>query len=50
VGVVTQETPLGFLGTTLVPELIISDAVFDGLSDQLLQLGPINPGAKQTPA
>jgi len=38
---------LGFLGgnITLVPELIVSDAVFDGLSDRLLQLGPINPGA-----
>ena len=43
-GAVTQETPLGFLGVTLVPELIVSDAVFDGLSDRLLQLGPINPG------
>jgi putative ABC transport system permease protein len=47
VGAVTQEAPLGFLGgnITLVPELIVSDAVFDGLSDRLLQLGPINPGA-----
>jgi putative ABC transport system permease protein len=45
VGAVTEETPLGFLGVTLVPELIVSDAVFDGLSDRLLQLGPINPGA-----
>jgi putative ABC transport system permease protein len=44
VGAVTQETPLGFLGVSLVPELIVSDAVFDGLSDRLLQLGPINPG------
>lgn len=44
VGAVTRETPLGFLGTTLVPELIVSDAVFDRLSDRLLQLGPINPG------
>ena len=44
VGAVTQETPLGFLGMTLVPELIVSDAVFDGLSDRMLQLGPINPG------
>src|SRR5262245_8864646 len=44
VGAVTQETPLGFMGVTLVPELIVSDAVFDGLSDRLLQLGPINPG------
>ena len=45
VGAVTQEFPLGFLGATLVPNLIVSDAVFDGLSDQLLQLGPSNPGA-----
>lgn len=44
VGAVTQETPLGLMGTSLVPELIVSDAVFDGLSDRLLQLGPINPG------
>jgi len=36
---------VGFMGLTLVPELIVSDAVFDGLSDRLLQLGPINPGA-----
>src|SRR5262249_49351614 len=41
VGAVARETPLGFLGVTLVPELIVSDAVFDGLSDRLLQLGPI---------
>jgi putative ABC transport system permease protein len=45
VGTVTQETPLGFLGVTLVPMLIVSDAVFDGSRDRLLQLGPINPGA-----
>ena len=45
VGAVTQETPLGFLGTTLVPNLIVSDAVFDGLSDRMLQLGSINSGA-----
>ncbi|MGB8215018.1 MAG: ABC transporter permease [Anaerolineales bacterium] len=47
VGAVTQAAPLGFLGgnITLVPDLIVSDAVFDGLSDRLLQLGPINPGA-----
>jgi putative ABC transport system permease protein len=44
VGAVTQEHPLGLMGTTLVPELIVSDAVFDGLSDQLLQVGPINAG------
>jgi len=29
---------------SLTPELIVSDAVFDGLSDRLLQVGPINPG------
>jgi putative ABC transport system permease protein len=45
VGAVTQETPVGFLGVTLVPQLFVSDAAFDGLSDRLLQLGPINPGA-----
>ena len=42
------EAPLGFLGRStplVIPELIVSDAVFDGLSDRLLQLGPINPGA-----
>ena len=44
VGAVTQVTPLGFMGTSLVPELIVSDAVFDSLSEQMLQLGPINPG------
>ena len=44
-GAVTQETPLGFMGVTLVPEMIVSDAVFDGLSDRMQQLGPINPGA-----
>ncbi len=44
VGAVTMETPLGFLGSTLVPNLIVSDAVFDSLSDRLLQLGPINSG------
>ncbi len=44
VGAVTRETPLGFLGVSLVPELIVSDAVYDGLSDRLLQLGPINAG------
>ncbi len=44
VGAVAQETPLGFLGATLVPELIVSDAVFDGLSDRMLQLGPIATG------
>jgi len=40
VGAVTGETPLGFMGTGLVPEMIVSDAVFDGLSDRMLQLGP----------
>jgi putative ABC transport system permease protein len=44
VGAVTRETPLGFLGVTLVPLMIVSDAVFDGLSDRMLQLGPIAPG------
>ena len=41
----TQATPVGFMGITLVADLFVSDAVFDGLSEQLLQLGPINPGA-----
>ncbi len=49
VGVVNPpEAPLGFLGRTtplVIPELIVSDAVFDDLRDRLLQLGPINPGA-----
>jgi putative ABC transport system permease protein len=36
--------PLGFMGTSLVPSLFVSDAVMDALSDQILQLGPINPG------
>ncbi len=40
VGAVTGETPLGFRGTGLVPEMIVSDAVFDGLNDRMLQLGP----------
>jgi putative ABC transport system permease protein len=40
VGAVTGEPPLGFRGTGLVPEMIVSDAVFDGLSDRMLQLGP----------
>ena len=44
VGAVTGETPLGFMGTGLVPEMIVSDAVFDGLSDRMLQLGPIANG------
>lgn len=44
VGAVTRETPLGLMGVTLTPELIVSDAVFDGLSDRLLQVGPIAPG------
>jgi putative ABC transport system permease protein len=42
VGAVTRETPLGFWGGG--SEMIVSDAVFDGLSDQMLQLGPINNG------
>jgi putative ABC transport system permease protein len=49
VGVVNPpEAPLGFLGRTtplVIPELIVSDAVFDGLRDRLQQLGPINNGA-----
>lgn len=44
VGAVTQALPLGFMGTSLVPSLFVSDTVFDALSDQILQLGPINPG------
>jgi len=44
VGAVARETPLGFLGVSLVPELIVSDAVFDAWSDRMLQLGPIAPG------
>jgi putative ABC transport system permease protein len=44
VGAVTGETPLGFMGTGLVPELIVSDTVFDGLSDRMEQLGPTNNG------
>lgn len=44
VGAVTQAMPLGFMGTSLVPSLFVSDAVFDALNDQILQLGPINPG------
>jgi len=42
VGAITQETPLGFMGGG--SEMIVSDAVFDGLSDRMLQLGPINNG------
>lgn len=44
VGTVTEETPLGFMGVTLTPSLFVSDVVFDSLSEQMLQLGPINPG------
>jgi putative ABC transport system permease protein len=44
VGAVTGETPLGIMGTGLVPEMIVSDSVFDGLSDRMLQLGPTNNG------
>ncbi|MBI3151353.1 MAG: FtsX-like permease family protein, partial [Chloroflexi bacterium] len=42
VGAVTQETPLGFMGGG--SEMIVSDVVFDGLSERMLQLGPINNG------
>jgi putative ABC transport system permease protein len=42
VGAVTRETPLGFMGGG--SEMIVSDVVFDGLSDRMLQLGPINNG------
>lgn len=47
VGAVTEEAPLSMMGMgpTMVADLIVSDAVFDGLRDRLLQLGPINPGA-----
>jgi len=44
IGTVTQANPLGFMGTTLTPRLIVSDAVFDAFSDQMLKVGPINPG------
>lgn len=44
VGAVAQETPLGFMGVTLVPLMIVSDAAFDGLSGQMIQLGPIADG------
>jgi putative ABC transport system permease protein len=44
VGAVTQAMPLGFMGTSLVPNLFVSDVVFDALSEQMLELGPINPG------
>lgn len=44
VGAVAQESPLGFMESGLVPEMIVSDAVFDGLSDRMLQLGPIASG------
>jgi putative ABC transport system permease protein len=44
VGAVTGEPPLGFLGVTLVPEMIVSDAVFDGLQDQMERLGPVALG------
>lgn len=44
VGAVAPDGPLGFRAESLVPELIVSDAVFDGLSGQMQQLGPINPG------
>jgi putative ABC transport system permease protein len=45
IGAVTQETPVGFMGAGLVPQLIVSDAVYDGLSDKLQELGPLNQGA-----
>jgi len=45
VGAVTQETPLGFLGVTLVPMLIVSDAVFDGLSAGCCNWARSIPGA-----
>ncbi|MEA4906448.1 MAG: FtsX-like permease family protein [Anaerolineaceae bacterium] len=41
VGAVTQENPLGIMGGT---EMIVSDVVFDALSDRMLQLGPIAQG------
>jgi putative ABC transport system permease protein len=41
VGAVTRENPLGIMGGT---EMIVSDAVFDALTDQMLQLGPIAGG------
>jgi putative ABC transport system permease protein len=44
VGAVTREAPLGMMGGGLVPEMIVSDAVFDGLTDRMLELGPIAPG------
>ncbi|HMB23322.1 MAG TPA: FtsX-like permease family protein, partial [Anaerolineales bacterium] len=44
VGTATQEAPLGMRGGGLVPEMIVSDVVFDGLSDRMLQLGPTAPG------
>ncbi len=44
IGAITRETPLGLMGITLTPELIVSDAVFDALSDKLLRVGPINAG------
>ncbi|MFT4036846.1 MAG: FtsX-like permease family protein [Thermomicrobiales bacterium] len=44
VGAVATETPLGFMGVSLVPELIVSDEVFDALSPRMEQLGPIAQG------
>ncbi len=44
IGTVTRATPLGLMGITLTPELIVSDTVFDALNDQLLKVGPINSG------
>ncbi|WP_110517988.1 ABC transporter permease [Herpetosiphon llansteffanensis] len=47
VGAVTEQAPLSMIGMgpAMVADLIVSDAVFDGLHDRLLQFGPINPGA-----
>ena len=39
-----RRAPWALWGSTLVPEMIVSDAVFDGLSDQMLQLGPTAHG------
>lgn len=44
VGTITGETPVGMRGSSLVPEMVVSDAVFDGLSDQMLKIGPIAGG------
>lgn len=44
VGAVTEEMPLGFMGISLTPNLFVSDVVFDALTEQMMELGPINPG------